>query len=488
MARFSESFQAKLASPGMLEDFRRLGKTVGGLGAEYEKKKQRDADAAELETVKTNSPEFFRILAKQASRDGDKAKAAQYLLQASQTEREQTLQEREDKAYQESVETKQATKASYKSQLEDIINNQGSTQEEKNRATFLLSKVNSSKTVIPENIVKQIDSFVEKTSALPDRISISDYADLAKTFESGSVAKFKKSGNVKDLLLRKSQKGSEAAPSYQTIYNKEKGINEVFAVWRDAAGTIQKELIGQAEVEEDDADDTDPFAKKWASDLLADTRKKARDAEVNTLKFSDLASEATDRSWYERGYFGKKLSETEEALGIAGSATTHRRRINEIRMSGALTLLPPGVASDRDVQLAMDATIDPNDLSNKEAERYLRGMAIIAEAEAEYYSLKLEYMQDVNDPNAVGFEDLVAKKSAEKDFDLFRKNAPDATKAFVEKIKQANSLTNEAERNAALTEIETLFPEVFKSFTNLEIATNRWNKTVSRNSNLQGIY
>ena len=97
----------------------------------------------------------------------------------------------------------------------------------------------------------------------------------------------------------------------------------MFAIWRDSSGTIQKELIGQAKVKEDDADDTDPFDKKWASDLLADTREKARDAKINTLKYSDLAGEAADREWYERGYLGKKLSETEEALGIAGSATTH---------------------------------------------------------------------------------------------------------------------------------------------------------------------
>jgi hypothetical protein len=486
MSFASQVIQGLLGGGGL--DFTNVGATIGRIPQQQKEQQQRKNDAAELARVRSNSPEYFRVLAKQANRDGDKVQAANYLLQATQIERDQIVRQREDEAYQEGIDTKAATKESYKEQLQAIIDNKGSTTKEKNRATLLLSTVNSSKTIIPENVVKQLDSFIQRTSALEDRISISDYANLTKTFTSESVAKFKKSKDVKDLSLRKPKQGSTAAPSYKTIYNEKKGINEVFALWRDDSGTIQKELIGQAEVEEDDADDTDPFDKKWASDLLADTREKARDAKINRLKYSDLAGEASDREWYERGFLGKKLSETEEALGIAGSATTHRRRINEIRMSGALALLPPGVASDRDVQLAMDATIDPNNLSNEEAEGYLRGMAIIAKVEEEYYSLKLEYMQDANDPNAVGFEDLVAKKSAEKDFNKIRNNAPDATAAFVEKIKQANNLTNEADRNAALTEIETTFPEVFKSFTNLQIATNRWDKTVSKNSNLQGIY
>ena len=124
---------------------------------------------------------------------------------------------------------------------------------------------------------------------------------------------------------------------------------------------VIKKDLGPSEVKELAQEEVDlGLDTKWGSDLLTEARTKAQEAETNAANYNQLATEARDRAFYERGFFGKTLSATEEALGIAGAATTHRRRINEIRMSGALALLPKGPASDRDVALALDALKDPN--------------------------------------------------------------------------------------------------------------------------------
>jgi hypothetical protein len=282
--------------------------------------------------------------------------------------------------------------------------------------------------------------------------------------------------------------GSRAAPQKVEYINEAGEAVVGMSIMDPTTGEISVEEIGPVIPKESKTTEKDPFDKKWASDLLTETRNKARDARTNVETYSQLADEAANRAWYEVGAFGRGLSEVEEALGIAGASTVHRRRINEIRMSNALDLLPKGPASDKDVKLAMDASIDPNNLDNEQAESYLRGMAKIAEAEEEYYSLKSQYMQDAKDPNAVGFDDLVAKKSAERGLQKLRSLAPASVEAVIQKIVQANRLSNPAERQTAIQEIETLFPDAFKLISDLEAANDKWNDTVSRNPNLQGIF
>jgi hypothetical protein len=453
-----------------------LGQAIGNIPGQLEQRRQKDTEAGMLAGLTPGSVDYNEQLMKIYEERGELDKAANLGVTVQQQKRES----------RQRTGSSQAVITDIQSILADL---QGKTDKkskaQKEEALSLLRNAAVAGEDASESFSAAVQSL--RSRVQDQQFTPAKQADLAKTFKPESVADFIKSGDVKDLELRDPKTGSLAAPSFQTLFNEEEGKNEVFAVWRDAAGEIQKKLVGVAEAEEEEAEEDDAFDKRWASNLLEDTRTKAREAGQDAAKYSQLASEAANREFYERGFFGKALSATEEAVGLAGSATTHRRRINEVRMSGALNLLPKGPASDRDVQLAMDASIDPNNLTNEEAESYLRGMEKIARLEEEYYSLKLQYMQDANDPNAIGFEDLVAKKAAENGFNELKNNAPASTQAFQEKIKQANALTDPAEREAALKELEMLFPNAFELLSNLNAATERWNNTVKRNPNLQGI-
>lgn len=476
MATFSQQFLGNLGRPQFAQGMFGLGQAIGNIPGQLEQRRQKDREAGMLAGLTPGSVDYNEQLMKIYEERGELDKAANLGVTVQQQKRES----------RQRTGSSQAVITDIQSILADL---QGKTDNkskaQKEEALSLLRNAAVAGEDASESFSAAVQSL--RSRVQDQQFTPSKQADLAKTFKPDSVADFIKSGDVKDLKLRDTKTGSVAAPSFQTIFNETKSINEVYAVWRDASGKLQKELVGQAEAEEPEEED-DAFDKRWASNLLEDTRTKARQAGLDASKYSQLASEAANREFYERGFFGKALSATEEAVGLAGSATTHRRRINEVRMSGALNLLPKGPASDRDVQLAMDASIDPNNLTNEEAESYLRGMEKIARLEEEYYSLKLQYMQDANDPNAIGFEDLVAKKAAENGFNELKNNAPASTQAFQEKIKQANALTNEAEREAALKELEMLFPNAFELFSNLEAATERWNNTVKRNPNLQGIF
>tara|TARA_E500000318_G_scaffold2015_1_gene2660 strand:- start:2315 stop:3652 length:1338 start_codon:yes stop_codon:yes gene_type:complete len=251
---------------------------------------------------------------------------------------------------------------------------------------------------------------------------------------------------------------------------------------------ISRVKIGEKPAEKEDTEEVDlGLDTKWGFESLREAREKGRDAEANALLFSDLATEAGQRKVYQRGFLGRTLSNVEESLGVAGQATIHRNRINKIRMSGALELLPVGPASDRDVELAMNASIDPNNLSNEEAESYLRGMAKIAQAEAEYYNRKRDFIQETKDPNAVGYDFWVKKEALNRDLEEMKAMSPEAMQAFREKVTQANSLENAQERQAALNALSSEFSKITNLMRDIEIAEGQW-ENFSRGKNLKGFY
>jgi hypothetical protein len=105
---------------------------------------------------------------------------------------------------------------------------------------------------------------------------------------------------------------------------------------------------------------------------------------------------------------GGRLGGIRDSLFIAGGygdeLTVLRSQLNELRVTGVLDLLPKGPASDKDVQLALDATTDLNGLSDEELISYLNGLQKINEAALEYAKAKEEFIVVTEDPNALGFE------------------------------------------------------------------------------------
>lgn len=286
------------------------------------------------------------------------------------------------------------------------------------------------------------------------------------------------------------KKGTPAKPTIRSLYDPEKEMNIDYAISRDDEGNIVKTPIGPTKLDDEDGETDEAdlgLDTKWGSALLGKARDKGRQATIDASTYDELADEAVRRSALERGAVGRTLSNIEETFGVAGQATIHRRRINEIRMSGALELLPAGPASDRDVQLALDASIDPNNLTNEDAESYLRGMAKIARAEAEYFNRKSDFIQETGDPNARGYDFWVKKEALTRDLKELEATAPATMQNFNQKIAQANALQDPQQRQAALAALEQTFPEIVGIMNDLAIAENQW-EDFSKGKNLKGFY
>ena len=135
----------------------------------------------------------------------------------------------------------------------------------------------------------------------------------------------------------------------------------------------------------------------------------------------------------------------------------------------------------------MKASIDPNDLDNETAKSYFRGLQKIAAAEKEYYENKSAYIQYTEDANAVGFEDWVAKTTARKELAYYEQEAGESVAEVKTRLADANLLSSPADRQKALENITTTFPDIMGSMFKLQQAEEFWEETVKRKPKLKGM-
>lgn len=70
-----------------------------------------------------------------------------------------------------------------------------------------------------------------------------------------------------------------------------------------------------------------------------------------------------------------------------------RLAYNGVRASEAVTLLPPGVASDADIKLALSG-FPPENANGKHIASFLKGLAKLEEQQAEFAEFKSTYISD----------------------------------------------------------------------------------------------
>ena len=135
----------------------------------------------------------------------------------------------------------------------------------------------------------------------------------------------------------------------------------------------------------------------------------------------------------------------------------------------------------------MDASIDPNDLDNETAESYFRGLEKIAKAEREYYENKNAFIQYTEDPNAVGFEDWVAKTTARKELAYHEREAGQSVSEVRKLLNDASLLSSPDDRQAALKNITDAFPDIIGSLDKVQQTEEFWESTVKRKPKLKGM-
>ena len=216
----------------------------------------------------------------------------------------------------------------------------------------------------------------------------------------------------------------------------------------------------------------DPFSTAHGMEALETARTNASDAAEEAGQLQRAASFVEDRAFYERGLPGRALSASKEFAGIGDEVNYFQAQLREIRMSGVLGMLPPGVASDRDVALALDTQVDFNNLDNEEAASFLRGMAKIQKAKEEYHRQKIRWMTKTRDPNALGFDFWVQKKDAERQMDELKTG--EAFLAFEQALLRAQSMEKGPAKDAEISALYSIFPDEMAVYDNLIDAQTDW--------------
>jgi len=217
-------------------------------------------------------------------------------------------------------------------------------------------------------------------------------------FTPESLAAFTQTGNYSDLVLR----DKPAAPEQTTnqIRNMEH-FDSLVNTGRidDAArfGTMVG-LIPEMSV---------TMQKEYIA-----SSKKAQESAANTQRFGSLASQIETTPNFGAGIGANWTEGLKQFTGQTDAVSALRTEYIGIRNSAAMSNLPPGAASDKDVALALSGF--PQDNANASTvASFLRGMAKLEAEVAQYEQAKVEYMADPTNSGLIGF-DSAYKKAQEQ--------------------------------------------------------------------------
>lgn len=231
---------------------------------------------------------------------------------------------------------------------------------------------------------------------------------------------------LRDFLKTKAE-GSKAKANVVTEEVLEKGKTVTYSVSLDPydGKELGRVKIGEKPAEKDDKktlaeERAEFYYTAEGSGLYRDVVKEGNTASADVTKFSNLLNEAervaAEEPWYNVGGVLGDVRDfaVSDIAGLGNEITSFRTSLNEVQMQQAIALLPRGPASDRDVQLALNASPDLKDYSPQERIAALRGMLKIKQAHQEYIEGKTRWIEQTRDPTALGYERYAAVKGLDK--------------------------------------------------------------------------
>jgi hypothetical protein len=137
-----------------------------------------------------------------------------------------------------------------------------------------------------------------------------------------------------------------------------------------------------------------------ANTLPADTRKLVNDSAIlastskqSANQMNDLANRIENLGGY--GSFSRLSEFAKSAIGAEGYETSLRQEYTRVRNSQAIKALPPGPATDKDIELALSG-FPKNTADSKLVAQFLRGMAKLQDIDAAVSNAKTDWLAQNN--------------------------------------------------------------------------------------------
>jgi hypothetical protein len=123
------------------------------------------------------------------------------------------------------------------------------------------------------------------------------------------------------------------------------------------------------------------------SAILASTSKQSAN------QMNDLANRIENLGGY--GSFSRLSEFAKSAIGAEGYETSLRQEYTRVRNSQAIKALPPGPATDKDIELALSG-FPKNTADSKLVAQFLRGMAKLQDIDAAVSNAKTDWLAQNN--------------------------------------------------------------------------------------------
>jgi hypothetical protein len=198
---------------------------------------------------------------------------------------------------------------------------------------------------------------------------------------------------------------------------------------------------------------------------IVDETMKAQ-AVVNSI--SNIEQDLQDAAFYERGVLGSTLGSVRGAAGISNTIDTAFADARALRVSNILQYLPPGVASDKDVELVLTTQIDPRNLSNEERQSWLNGYKKLKEQEVLFNQRRAEWMTQ-NGGSQGGFLQKETQLKAESDINFFRRQRPNDFNNFVQVIREVEQMPEGSQERLLVEQRLQEKAELLKGETKIDI-------------------
>jgi hypothetical protein len=148
------------------------------------------------------------------------------------------------------------------------------------------------------------------------------------------------------------------------------------------------------------------------------------------------------------GAFGSASEFLKKSTGSQDAMTQLRAEYTRLRNTGAMKYIPPGPATDKDIQLALEGFLPPN-ASAKELATFLRGMAKISDMDATLENAKTDWLTSNKGVLGRARTGFIAGDLAVKAGESFTDFSTRAAKAVAEKYKTPAQKIEEARVNSA---------------------------------------
>lgn len=126
--------------------------------------------------------------------------------------------------------------------------------------------------------------------------------------------------------------------------------------------------------------------------VLLDSQDQTVKSQQKSNKFDVLANDY-ERLKIEGGLKSTMTESLKAVLGSQDAVSEFKRQVNEVRMSEAMKMLPPGAASDADIKLVLSSQPKEN-ASPEQIASYLRGAAKVSRFEAGFHQFKADFISN----------------------------------------------------------------------------------------------